>query len=117
MGRLAPPWRAWAQEIQEQLNKLLAGDVSLVSELGAIRLALQAAIADAFQTPEVIRLFAKREPGALRERLAAVDQDYKLAKVPFDKYKCVARRCGAGARGTAAPDPPPPLPRAQEADD
>ena len=78
-----------AQEIQQQLSKMLAGDVSLVSEFGAMRLALQATIADAFQTPEVIRLFAKKEAPALRARLAAVDQDHKLGKITADAYKYV----------------------------
>ena len=34
--------------------------------------ALQAAISDAFKTPEVIRMFAKKQPGQLRNRLAEV---------------------------------------------
>ena len=34
--------------------------------------AIQAAISDAFHTPEVIRMFAKKQPGQLRERLAQV---------------------------------------------
>jgi len=34
--------------------------------------AIQAAISEAFRTPEVIRLFAKKQPGQLRERLAQV---------------------------------------------
>ena len=34
--------------------------------------AIQAAVSNAFKTPEVIRLFAKREPGQLRERLAGM---------------------------------------------
>ena len=77
------------QEIETQLNKLLAGDVSLVTEFGAMRLALQAAIADAFQTPEVIRLFAKKEPDALRTRLAAIQQDHKLTRLSFEAFKYV----------------------------
>ena len=83
------PQFACSQEIETQLNKLMAGDVSLVTEFGAMRLALQAAIADAFQTPEVIRLFAKKEPDALRTRLAAIQQDHKLTRLPFDAFKCV----------------------------
>ena len=78
------------QEMQEQMDKMLAGNMSLVSEFGAMRLALQAAIADAFQTPEVIRLFARKEAPTLRVRLAAVDQDHKLGKISPDTYKCVA---------------------------
>ena len=34
--------------------------------------AIQAAISQAFKTPEVIRLFAKKQPGQLRTRLAEV---------------------------------------------
>jgi len=34
--------------------------------------AIQAAVSEAFRTPEVIRLFAKKQPGQLRERLAQV---------------------------------------------
>ncbi|CAE7476766.1 LZIC [Symbiodinium sp. KB8] len=75
------------QEMQEQMDKMLAGNMSLVSEFGAMRLALQAAIADAFQTPEVIRLFARKEAPTLRVRLAAVDQDHKLGKISPDTYK------------------------------
>lgn len=36
--------------------------------------AIQAAISDAFKTPEVIRLFAKKQPGQLRQRLTDVRQ-------------------------------------------
>lgn len=43
--------------------------------------ATQAAISQAFKTPEVIRLFGKREPIQLRERLRAIDQDVKLNKL------------------------------------
>ena len=34
--------------------------------------AIQAAISEAFKTPEVIRMFAKKQPGQLRQRLADV---------------------------------------------
>jgi len=39
--------------------------------------AIQAAVSEAFRTPEVIRLFAKKQPGQLRERLAQVCVLYK----------------------------------------
>ena len=44
--------------------------------------AVQAAISDAFKTPEVIRMFAKKQPGQLRERLANLRRDVKLQKIP-----------------------------------
>ena len=40
--------------------------------------ATQAAISEAFKTPEVIRMFAKKQPGQLRQRL----NDVKLTHIP-----------------------------------
>merc|ERR1719468_61300 len=48
---------------------------------------MQAAIAKAFKTPEVIRMFAKREPSALRARLASLQQDHKLGRVSDDAFQ------------------------------
>ena len=38
--------------------------------------AIQAAISEAFKTPEVIRLFAKKQPGKLRQRLSEVRTEW-----------------------------------------
>ena len=48
------------------------GDVSLVDHVNAMQLAIQAAISDAFKTPEVLRLFVKKQPGQLRQRVDQV---------------------------------------------
>lgn len=40
--------------------------------------AIQAAISEAFKTPEVIRLFAKKQPGQLRQRLAEVQENHQV---------------------------------------
>uniref|UniRef100_A0A8C4WYG1 Beta-catenin-interacting ICAT domain-containing protein n=1 Tax=Eptatretus burgeri TaxID=7764 RepID=A0A8C4WYG1_EPTBU len=42
-----------------------------------MRLAIQAAVSEAFHTPEVIRLFAKQQPRDLRARLAQLERDGK----------------------------------------
>ncbi|XP_005106751.1 protein LZIC [Aplysia californica] len=70
------------KEFQENLNRMLEGNLSLVDELNAMQLAIQAAISDAFKTPEVIRLFAKKQPGQLRTRLADISRDEKIGKLP-----------------------------------
>ncbi|KAG7273818.1 hypothetical protein CRUP_011110 [Coryphaenoides rupestris] len=59
-------------EFSDSLNKIVSGDMTLVDELSSMQLAIQAAISQAFKTPEVIRLFAKKQPGQLRTRLAEV---------------------------------------------
>ena len=42
--------------------------------------AIQAAISEAFKTPEVIKMFAKKQPGQLRQRLAEVSENSHLRK-------------------------------------
>lgn len=66
---------------------MMAGDMTLVSELGQVKLALTAAIKDAFKTPEVIAMFAKREPAALRTRLAHLQEEHKLGRLPAARFK------------------------------
>lgn len=46
--------------------------------------ATQAAISQAFKTPEVIRLFGRREPDQLRERMLTIEQDVKLNKLSVE---------------------------------
>ena len=60
------------KEFNESLAKMKGGDMTLVNELNRMQLAIQAAISEAFKTPEVIRMFAKKQPGQLRTRLAEV---------------------------------------------
>jgi len=72
------------KELNESLSKLVNGDISLVSSLGAVQLATQAAISQAFKTPEVIRLFGRREPKQLRERLKDIDEQLKLNKLSLE---------------------------------
>ncbi|XP_028438618.1 protein LZIC isoform X2 [Perca flavescens] len=61
-------------EFNDSLKKIMTGDMTLVDELSGMQLAIQAAISQAFKTPEVIRLFAKKQPGQLRTRLAELFQ-------------------------------------------
>ena len=70
-------------EFQESLKQMTAGNMSLQSAFEATRQAVRAAISQAFKTPEVIRLFAKKEPVELRKRLANIDRDVKLGKIEF----------------------------------
>ncbi|KAL6431452.1 protein LZIC-like [Cataglyphis hispanica] len=69
------------REFNESLQRMISGDMTLINELGAMQLATQAAISAAFQTPAVIRMFGKREPTGLKERLSQIDRDVKLGKL------------------------------------
>lgn len=60
------------KEFEASLQSLKAGNTTLVDELNATQLAIETAIKSAFKTPEVIRMFAKREPDALRGQLTAL---------------------------------------------
>ncbi|KAM9855712.1 protein LZIC isoform 1-T2 [Aulostomus maculatus] len=73
-------------EFNDSLKKIMSGDMTLVDDLGGMQLAIQAAISQAFKTPEVIRLFAKKQPGQLRTRLAEMDRDVIVGKLSRDVY-------------------------------
>ncbi|XP_043532124.1 protein LZIC isoform X1 [Chiloscyllium plagiosum] len=73
-------------EFNESLKKIMSGDMTLVDELSGMQLAIQAAISQAFKTPEVIQMFAKKQPGQLRTRLAEIDRDVIVGKLPRDVY-------------------------------
>ncbi len=74
------------QDFKESLTKMMAGNMTLVDELNGMQIAIQAAISQAFKTPEVIRMFAKKQPGQLRQRLAEVERDGKVQKLSQDSY-------------------------------
>jgi sugar-specific transcriptional regulator TrmB len=74
------------KEFQKRLEKMVSGNMTLVDQVGSYQLAIQAAVSKAFKTPEVIKLFAKKQPGQLRQRLTALQRDMKLGKVAQDSY-------------------------------
>eukprot|EP01101_Sappina_pedata_P009591 TRINITY_DN564_c0_g1_i1.p2 TRINITY_DN564_c0_g1~~TRINITY_DN564_c0_g1_i1.p2 ORF type:complete len:202 (+),score=115.00 TRINITY_DN564_c0_g1_i1:2-607(+) len=57
------------KSFQKTLEKMVSGDVTLVDHLGSVQLAIQAAVSNAFKTPEVIAMFAKKQPAQLRLKL------------------------------------------------
>lgn len=74
------------KEFEISLNKMKEGNLTLVNDIGRIQLAIQDAIRKAFKSPEVMKMFAKRENGALRSRLNSIQQDYRLGKLLSDDY-------------------------------
>merc|ERR1712000_172474 len=74
------------KEFDQQLKKMMQGDLGLVTELSSYQLAIQAAVSSAFKTPEVIRAFAKREPSQLRERVNNLERNFKLGKISKESY-------------------------------
>lgn len=72
------------KELNESLSKIKQGNLSLVNELNSIQLAIQAAISQAFHTPEVIQMFAKKQQPQLRQKLAEVRFSRNLGPSTFD---------------------------------
>jgi len=68
------------------LAKLTSGDLTLVDQIGSMQLAIQAAISNAFQTPEIIRLFARKQPSQLRVKLSQIERDYKIGSLGEDLH-------------------------------
>ena len=97
-------------EFQDSLKQMTAGSMTLQSEFDAARQAISAAISQAFQTPEVIRLFARKQPAALRRKLAEIDRDVKLGKIQFST---VPRAASPVAPSCPPAHSRPPAPRVQ----
>lgn len=89
------------REFQQSLARIVSGDMTLVDQLSGVQLAIQAAISEAFRTPEVIRMFARRQPDQLRERLGQLEREAKtgrLADVAPQKLEILAALRKLGAR-------------------
>ncbi|XP_071526979.1 protein LZIC-like [Panulirus ornatus] len=67
-------------EFQSSLSRMTSGDMTLIDSFSAMQLAIQAAISQAFKTPEVIQMFAKKQPDQLREKLSQIERDHKISK-------------------------------------
>lgn len=78
---------AQLETFKSSLARMASGDVTLTHELEAIKSATQAAIKNAFKTPEILKLFALKQPGQLRERLSAVERDVVLGKMSAESGK------------------------------
>eukprot|EP00298_Acanthocystis_sp_HF-20_P014325 c20729_g1_i2.p1 GENE.c20729_g1_i2~~c20729_g1_i2.p1 ORF type:complete len:188 (+),score=81.33 c20729_g1_i2:48-611(+) len=77
---------AQLQDFEKSLENMKKGNLSLVGELQHAQLAIQAAIRSAFHTPEVMRMFAKKEPAQLRTHLENLKREEKLGKLTKDAY-------------------------------
>jgi hypothetical protein len=77
------------REFEVSLNKLSAGNMSLVDSIGSVQLAIQAAIRSS-TSPEILNMFLKKENGALRTRLAGLDSDRILGRITLDAYNSQA---------------------------
>lgn len=77
---------AQLREFQAFLDRAVSGNLTLVDEFGAAQLAIQAAISQAFNTPEVIRLFATRNTNELRRKLAQLKADLENNIISRDMF-------------------------------
>ncbi len=75
------------KEFQAFLDRAVSGDMTLVDEFSSVQLAIQASIAGAFKTPDIIRLFAAKEPEMLREKLLQLQRDGTTKKISKAEYR------------------------------
>jgi hypothetical protein len=73
-------------EFRVNLERMVAGDMTLLGPLEAVRLATMAAINEAFKTPEVIRLFSTHQTEQLRLRLSRLKEALHLKQISQADY-------------------------------
>eukprot|EP01129_Flabellula_baltica_P002453 TRINITY_DN12265_c0_g1_i1.p1 TRINITY_DN12265_c0_g1~~TRINITY_DN12265_c0_g1_i1.p1 ORF type:complete len:195 (+),score=56.54 TRINITY_DN12265_c0_g1_i1:242-826(+) len=78
------------KEMELNLETLMSGNMTLMSELSTLRLTMQLTVSEAFKTPEVIKMFAKQDNGQLRNKLESLKVDVKLGKVTKEAYNAQA---------------------------
>ena len=71
------------------LRRMTTGDVTLEDELATVKAATKAAIASAFRTPEVLKMFALRQPDELRERMQRAARDVMLGKMSAERGEVI----------------------------
>ncbi|VDK80894.1 unnamed protein product [Onchocerca ochengi] len=49
--------------------------------------AIQSAISEAFKTPEIVAIFAKKEPALLRQKLMQIKTEHHLRKISDEVFK------------------------------
>ncbi|CCD72515.1 Beta-catenin-interacting ICAT domain-containing protein [Caenorhabditis elegans] len=74
------------QEYGKIVERLQGGDVSLIDDLTATKIAIRTAISKAFKTPEIMALFAGKHTGLLREKLMMTETNYRSQKMPKQGY-------------------------------
>jgi hypothetical protein len=74
------------QEFEHALNNMTQGNLSLEDEFGHMKIAMRAAVSQAFKTPEIISSFAKKQPDNLRKSLSDYERDLHLGKLSKDDF-------------------------------
>lgn len=77
---------AQLRDFQAFLDQMLAGNMTLVDELGAAQQAIQAAIAQAVKSSDAAGHFANKSASQLRSRLAILQRDLSLKAISQDVY-------------------------------
>lgn len=74
------------EEFQKTLDKLVAGDVSLVSALGSMRLAVRQAILGGSDRGAIQELFSSKSTSGLRGKLASLEEDLRLQRISAEAH-------------------------------
>ncbi|VDM23479.1 unnamed protein product [Toxocara canis] len=92
------------KDLGETLDRMQCGDVTLIDQMTATRIcpqpgddlykvltgvsrdAIRAAISEAFRTPEIVAIFAKKQPALLRQKLMQTDTELHLRKISTEVH-------------------------------
>ena len=74
------------REFEVLLERWKSGNVTLIDHLNQVQIAIREAVSQAFKTPEVIQLFAAKQPQLLRNRIEELERDKQLGKIKEDEF-------------------------------
>ena len=78
------------KEFEQTLDRLISGDVTLVSQLDSMRNAVKAYVTGACRDPNITKMFANKSTAGLRSKLSSLEQDLKLGRITDDAFNSLA---------------------------
>jgi hypothetical protein len=75
------------KEFSDSLTRMNKGDLSIDTKISQMREEIRAAIANSFNTIEMIKMFGLQNANELERQLLDIDEEYKLKRITLDQME------------------------------
>lgn len=72
----------------ETLERMTSGDVSVNNQYNTMKQNLRTAIANSFNTSDIIKIFGYKLENELEKQLNSLKEDYKLKRIGKEEMEC-----------------------------
>jgi hypothetical protein len=75
------------KDFSDSLTRMTKGDLSIDTKISQMRKEIRAAIANSFNTVEMIKMFGLQNANELERKLLDVDEEYKLKRITLEQME------------------------------